>query len=155
MTSHITYECWLTPQSAEAELNRTLQSLACAKLRPLRKHPHGKDINATDTFTLNEKFDHPKYRIKINQVQLKETKEENKETHERVQVERSFETQAAVVRIMKSRKNITHNELIAEVITATRSRGVLAVGDIKKNIERLIDKEYMEREGDGTYSYIA
>lgn len=93
--------------------------------------------------------------MKINQVQLKETVAENKETHERVQVERSFETQAAIVRIMKSRKSITHNELVVEVVNATKSRGVLSVGDIKKNIERLIDKDYMEREEDGTYSYIA
>lgn len=140
---------------ADAELSRTLQSLACAKLRPLAKHPKGREINPTDTFTLDPSFSHPKYRVKINQVQLKETKEENKETHERVHVERSFETQAAIVRIMKSQKNITHNALVTEVINATKSRGVLSIADIKTNIERLIDKDYMEREEDGTYSYIA
>jgi cullin-4 len=37
---------------------------------------------------------------------------------------------------MKSRKTIGHSELIAEVIKATRSRGVLDVKDIKKNIDR-------------------
>lgn len=141
--------------TAELELNRTLQSLACAKLRPLNKHPKGRDINPTDSFTLNANFEHPKNRFKINQIQLKETPQENKDTHERVAVERTFETQAAIVRIMKSRKTITHNELVAEVITATKSRGVLPVGEIKKNIDRLIDKDYMEREDDGMYSYVA
>lgn len=140
---------------AEAEIKRTLQSLACAKLQPLTKHPKGREINATDTFTVNLGFSHPKYRVRINQVQLKETKQENKETHERVAEDRNFECQAAVVRIMKSRKTIGHSELVAEVIKATRSRGVLGVADIKKNIERLIEKDYMEREEGNTYSYVA
>ncbi|KAK4995917.1 hypothetical protein LTR28_000357, partial [Elasticomyces elasticus] len=91
----------------------------------------------------------------INQVQLKETKEENKETHERVAADRNFECQAAIVRIMKSRKTIGHSELVAEVIKATRSRGVLAMADIKRNIDRLIEKDYMERDEGNTYSYVA
>ncbi|KXT04798.1 hypothetical protein AC578_9680 [Pseudocercospora eumusae] len=139
----------------EPEVKRTLQSLACAKLRPLTKHPKGKDINESDTFSINLNFEHPKYRVKINQVQLKETKEENKETHMRVAEDRNFECQAAIVRIMKSRKTISHQELVSEVIKATMSRGVLAVADIKKNIDRLIEKDYMEREDGNMYSYIA
>ncbi|PNS17618.1 hypothetical protein CAC42_3013 [Sphaceloma murrayae] len=139
----------------EAEVKRTLQSLACAKFRPLTKHPLGKDINAGDAFSVNNSFSHPRYRVRINQVQLKETKQENKETHERVAEDRNFECQAAIVRIMKSRKTIGHSELVAEVITATRTRGVLAVADIKRNIDRLIEKDYMERDDGNMYSYVA
>ncbi|THZ84015.1 Cullin-domain-containing protein [Aureobasidium pullulans] len=155
-STHLTYD-FIKSESGlpEAEVNRTLQSLACAKLRPLAKHPKGREISPTDTFTVDPSFWHDKYRVKINQVQLKETKQENKETHERVAADRNFECQAAVVRVMKSRKTIGHSELIAEVITATRSRGVLDVKDIKKNIDRLIEKDYMEREEGNMYSYIA
>ena len=87
---------------------------------------------------MNLHFSDPKYRVKINTIQLKETKEENKETHERVAADRHYETQAAIVRIMKSRKTIKHVELVAEVITATKSRGVLDPADIKKNIEKYV-----------------
>ncbi|CAD0105900.1 unnamed protein product [Aureobasidium uvarum] len=155
-SEHLTYD-FIKSESGlpEAEVNRTLQSLACAKLRPLQKHPKGREISTTDSFTVDPTFWHDKYRVKINQVQLKETKEENKETHERVQEDRNFECQAAVVRVMKARKTIGHSELIAEVIKATRSRGVLDVKDIKKNIDRLIEKDYMEREEGNMYSYIA
>lgn len=143
----------------DGELKRTLQSLACAKYRVLTKTPKGKDVNDTDTFTVNLNFHDPKYRIKINQIQAKETKEENKETHERVVADRNYETQAAIVRIMKTRKTITHAELVSEVIVATKSRGVLDPSDIKKNIEKLIEKDYMEREeskeGRNAYSYLA
>ncbi|ETN41759.1 uncharacterized protein HMPREF1541_03696 [Cyphellophora europaea CBS 101466] len=140
---------------SDAELKRTLQSLACGMYRVLTKSPKGRDVNDTDTFAFNSRFEHPKMRIKINQVQLKETKEENKETHQRVAADRHYETQAAIVRIMKSRKTIGHNELIVEVIKATRSRGVLDQVDIRRNIEKLIEKEYMEREEGNKYSYMA
>lgn len=122
----------------DGELKRTLQSLACAQYRVLTKTPKGKDVSDTDTFTVNLKFHDAKYRIKINQIQAKETKEENKETHERVAADRNYETQAAIVRIMKTRKTITHAELVSEVIVATKSRGVLDPGDIKKNIEKYV-----------------
>ncbi|KAF1938487.1 Cullin-domain-containing protein [Clathrospora elynae] len=138
-----------------AELNRTLQSLACAKVRPLTKHPKGREINPSDTFTLNTSFTDPKYRIKINTVQLKETAAENKETHERVAADRNYETQAAIVRILKARKRISHAELVSETIKATRNRGTLEVSGIKRNIDRLIEKEFLEREEDGLYAYIA
>ena len=122
----------------DGELKRTLQSLACAKYRVLTKTPKGKAVNDNDTFTLNLNFHDAKYRIKINQIQAKETKAENKETHERVAADRNYETQAAIVRIMKTRKNITHAELVSEVIVATKSRGVLDPSEIKKNIEKYV-----------------
>ena len=155
----------------DAELQRTLQSLACAKSRVLTKHPKGRDVNPTDTFTFNAAFWDPKYRVKINQIQLKETKEENKETHERVYQDRQYETQAAIVRIMKSRKTMTHQNLVAEVINATKGRGMVEMNEIKKNIEsacpsffdyfkkliiaELIEKEYIDRDEDGGFTYLA
>ncbi|CAI6341224.1 unnamed protein product [Periconia digitata] len=138
-----------------AELERTLQSLACARIRPLTKHPKSKEIAPTDTFTFNANFTDPRTRIKVNTVQLKETAAENKETHERVAADRNYETQAAIVRILKARKNIKHAELVAETIRVTKSRGTLDVAGIKRNIDKLIEKEFLEREDDGSYSYVA
>ncbi|KUJ09922.1 Cullin-domain-containing protein [Mollisia scopiformis] len=137
------------------ELQRTLQSLACGKFRILTKSPKGRDVNPDDNFTFNQSFWEQKYRIKINQIQLKETKEENKETHERVQQDRQYETQAAIVRIMKSRKTITHANLVSEVIEQTKKRGAVELSEIKKNIEKLIEKEYIDREEGGLYTYVA
>ncbi|CAJ2506228.1 Uu.00g003580.m01.CDS01 [Anthostomella pinea] len=136
------------------DLDRTLQSLACGKVRVLTKHPKGRDVKPTDTFTVNKAFADPKYRVKINQIQLKETKEENQETHKKVAQDRQFETQAAIVRIMKSRKTLTHANLVAEVINQTKKRGAVDTSEIKKNIEKLIEKEYLERDGN-SYSYLA
>ncbi|KAI0390250.1 cullin-4A [Xylariaceae sp. FL0594] len=137
------------------DLDRTLQSLACGKYRVLKKSPKGKDINSTDTFEVNAAFTDPKVRIKINQIQMKETKEENRDTHEKVAQDRQFETQAAIVRIMKSRKSMTHANLVAEVINQTKKRGAVDPSEIKKNIEKLIEKDYLEREAGSTYTYLA
>ncbi|KAJ4304139.1 hypothetical protein N0V88_001749 [Collariella sp. IMI 366227] len=136
------------------ELNRTLQSLACGKARVLTKHPKGREVNPTDTFTVNKAFTDAKFRVKINQIQLKETRAENKATHERVVADRQFETQAAIVRIMKSRKTMAPAQLVAEVINQTKSRGAVDAGEIKANIEKLIEKDYIEVE-DGSYVYLA
>ncbi|RDA91075.1 hypothetical protein CP533_3059 [Ophiocordyceps camponoti-saundersi (nom. inval.)] len=151
----LTYEQLSTATGLQGgELQRTLQSLACGKARVLCKHPKGRDVKTTDTFTLNKGFTDAKYRVKINQIQLKETKEDNKATHERITQDRRFETQAAIVRIMKSRKRMGHSELVAEVINLTKQRGSVEPAAIKKEIESLIEKDYLERE-DGGYTYLA
>ena len=118
----------------DVELKRTLQSLACARYRVLTKTPKGKDINETDKFAVNLAFTDSRTRIKINQIQLKETREENKQTHERVAADRQYETQAAIVRIMKSKKRVKHAVLVTEVIDALKSRGHVNPEDIKGQI---------------------
>lgn len=57
----------------EGELRRTLQSLACGKARVLNKNPRGKDVEDGDRFNFNNDFKHKLFRIKINQIQMKET----------------------------------------------------------------------------------
>jgi hypothetical protein len=39
----------------------------------LRKEPKGKEINDGDKFGFADDFKHPKLRVKINQIMLKET----------------------------------------------------------------------------------
>jgi cullin-4 len=141
----------------EKEIERTLQSLACGKSRVLSKSSRGKEIHTNDVFSVNAEFTSSLFRIKINQIQLKETPQEQSDTHDAVKRDRQFEIQATIVRIMKSRKKIRHAELVAQVIEQTKNRGTLEMADIKKNIDKLMDKEYMEREG-GTrdvYNYVA
>ncbi|CDQ94240.1 unnamed protein product [Oncorhynchus mykiss] len=99
----------------EGELRRTLQSLACGKARVLNKSPRGKDIEDGDRFNFNNDFRHKLFRIKINQIQMKETVEEQVSTTERVFQDRQYQIDAAVVRIMKMRKTLGHNLLVSEL----------------------------------------
>lgn len=57
----------------DSELRRTLQSLACGKARVITKIPKGRDIVDNDRFVFNNEFINKLFRIKINQIQLKET----------------------------------------------------------------------------------
>jgi cullin-4 len=137
------------------ELKRTLQSLACGKARVLNKIPKGKDVTEGDKFVFQDVFKHKLFRIKINQIQMKETQEENINTTERVFQDRQYQVDAAIVRIMKMRKTLTHNQLIAELFDQLKFP--VKSADLKKRIESLIDRDYMERNKETTnqYHYIA
>ncbi|XP_066924143.1 cullin-4B-like [Clytia hemisphaerica] len=138
----------------ENELKRTLQSLACGKLqsRVLKKKPPGKDINVKDRFFFNESFTLKLYRIKINQVQLKETAEENQLTNEQVFQDRQYQIDAAIVRILKTRKTLSHTLLVTELYNQLKFP--VKPSDIKKRIESLIDRDYMERDKENTNTYV-
>uniref|UniRef100_A0A671MZC2 Cullin-4B n=1 Tax=Sinocyclocheilus anshuiensis TaxID=1608454 RepID=A0A671MZC2_9TELE len=99
----------------DGELRRTLQSLACGKARVLTKTPKSKDVEDGDKFSCNDDFKHKLFRIKINQIQMKETVEEQASTTERVFQDRQYQIDAAIVRIMKMRKTLSHNLLVSEV----------------------------------------
>jgi cullin 1 len=56
---------------------------------------------------------------------------------------------------MKARKKMKHNQLVSETINQIKSRFVPKVADIKKCIEILLDKEYLERLDDDELGYLA
>uniref|UniRef100_A0A8C1NT71 Cullin-4B n=1 Tax=Cyprinus carpio TaxID=7962 RepID=A0A8C1NT71_CYPCA len=142
-------------QLEDGELRRTLQSLACGKARVLTKIPKSKDVEDGDKFSCNDDFKHKLFRIKINQIQMKETVEEQASTTERVFQDRQYQIDAAIVRIMKMRKTLSHNLLVSEVYNQLKFP--VKPADLKKRIESLIDRDYMERDKDNPnqYNYVA
>jgi len=141
----------------DSDLQRNLQSLACTKFKVLKKHPSGRDVNPDDSFSFNVDFSSPLQKIKINTVAARvESGEERKETQDRVEEERRYQTDACIVRIMKDRKHMTHNELVDEAIGQLTSRFLPVPINIKKRIEALIEREYLERcEDRKSYNYLA
>ncbi|GAU44788.1 hypothetical protein TSUD_382860 [Trifolium subterraneum] len=139
----------------DKELRRTLQSLACGKVRVLQKMPKGRDVEDDDSFVFNDTFTAPLYRIKVNAIQLKETVEENTNTTERVFQDRQYQVDAAIVRIMKTRKVLSHTLLITELFQQLKFP--IKPADLKKRIESLIDREYLERDKSNpqVYNYLA
>ncbi|THU61819.1 hypothetical protein C4D60_Mb07t27280 [Musa balbisiana] len=139
----------------DRELRRTLQSLACGKVRVLQKIPKGREIEDEDSFVFNEEFTAPLYRIKVNAIQMKETVEENTSTTERVFQDRQYQVDAAIVRIMKTRKVLSHTLLITELFQQLKFP--IKPVDLKKRIESLIDREYLDRDKNNPqiYNYLA
>ncbi|KAJ6494801.1 Cullin-domain-containing protein [Mycena vitilis] len=142
---------------ADKELQRHLQSLACAKFKVLKKHPPGREVEATDSFSFNADFSSSLQKIKIGTISSKvESGEELKETKDRIDEERRHQTEACIVRIMKDRKHMTHNDLINEVTRQLASRFSPNPLNIKKRIEGLIEREYLLRcEDRKSYNYVA
>lgn len=139
----------------DGELRRTLQSLACGKARVITKMPRGREVETGDRFQFNNEFTNKLFRIKINQIQMKETTEEQKATEERVYQDRQYQIDAAIVRTMKMRKTLSHNLLISELYKQLTFP--VKPADLKKRIESLIDRDYMERDKDNQnqYNYVA
>ncbi|PCH33173.1 Cullin-domain-containing protein [Wolfiporia cocos MD-104 SS10] len=141
----------------DAELRRTLQSLALGKKRVLRKTPVGKDVNDGDVFSFHADFTDPRYAVHINSIQVKETPEESKRTQNSIEGDRKHALDAAIVRVMKARKELHYEQLKAATIDAVKNHFVPEVSVIKKRIQGLVEQEYLRRdEGDmNLYIYIA
>ncbi|KDN52792.1 Cullin-domain-containing protein [Tilletiaria anomala UBC 951] len=141
------------------ELKRSLQSLACGPIptRVLRKSPQGRDVNDGDTFSVNDKIKNDRLRIRINQVQMAQTQEEQKDTEQRVLIDRELVLQAAAVRVLKAKREIKHSDLMTEVVEQIKGRFGVEASELKKTFESLLEKDYMERvEGQrGVYRYVA
>jgi cullin 3 len=63
----------------------------------LRKHLAGRDVNPEDSFSFNSDFSSPLQKIKINTVVARvESGEERKETQDRVDEERRYQTDVRI-----------------------------------------------------------
>lgn len=140
----------------DVDLVRNLQSLAVApRTRLLLKKPMSKDVKPTDTFMINDQFTskHTRFRVGVVAANKAETDKEKKETNESVEKDRGQQLEASIVRVMKQRKQLSHQELVIEVVEQMKHRFLPDVGSIKKRIESLIEREYLERMEGSRESY--
>ncbi|CAD6958016.1 unnamed protein product [Tilletia controversa] len=114
-------------------------------------------LEADDSYSVNTDFKSKKLRVNLNLPIKSEQKTESKDVMKTVDDDRRLLLDACIVRIMKSRKTLKHAQLIQEVITLMAARFQPKVPEIKKAIDSLIDKDYLERVEDArdTYAYVA
>ncbi|KAK4681114.1 hypothetical protein QC764_104610 [Podospora pseudoanserina] len=143
------------------DLTKTLTSLSVPpKFRVLAKEPLTKSVKPTDKFSFNAQFVSKQIKIRvpvISSTSKVEGTEERKETERKNDQTRAHVVDAAIVRIMKQRKELSHTQLTTEVISQLSGRFKPEISLIKKRIEDLLAREYLERmEGDtAAYRYLA
>uniref|UniRef100_A0A0K0DCS7 CULLIN_2 domain-containing protein n=1 Tax=Angiostrongylus cantonensis TaxID=6313 RepID=A0A0K0DCS7_ANGCA len=121
------------------ELVRTMVSLSCAKVRVLLKSPTNKEIKDDDVFTINTDLKEVRFRIRISEVQMKETEEEYKAVEEEVNQDRQYQIDAAIG------------------IVYINFRFPVRATDLKKRIASLMERDYLRRCDDdpNVYQYVA
>ncbi|KAK7469322.1 hypothetical protein VKT23_003803 [Stygiomarasmius scandens] len=127
------------------ELRRTLQSLACGKKRVLLKVPPGRDVDDSDVFKFNANFTDPRPRVHISSIQAKISNEESTQTNLAIEIDRKHILDAAIVRIMKAKKELTYEKIKIQTIDAVKNHFVPSVDMIKKSVDWLVENDYLER----------
>lgn len=132
---------------------RLLHSLSCAKYKILTKEPNTRTVSTTDNFEFNSKFTDRMRRIKIPLPPV----DERRKVIEDVDKDRRYAIDAAIVRIMKSRKVLGHQQLVMECVEQLGRMFKPDIKAIKKRIEDLITRDYLERdkENPNMFKYLA
>lgn len=121
---------------------------------------HKTSEGESTAFHINLDFHHRKNRVHIPQVQKIQSMPKDQEVptvSSEVLEDRSMAIQAAVVRIMKSRRELSHSMLMTQVVQMLKDTFLPNVAMIKKSIELLIEKEYIQRKSEcsSDYTYVA
>ena len=95
--------------------------------------------------------------IRIPNALRKTTSKDRASASSSVNEDRKHAIEACIVRIMKSRKTLTHQQLMIDVINQLQSFFQPDPKQIKQRIEDLIHREYLERdkEQSNVYHYLA
>ncbi|XP_045466158.1 cullin-2 [Harmonia axyridis] len=115
------------------------------------------ELTEATVLCLNMDYSNKRTKFRITAAVQKESPQEVEQTLNSVEEDRKMYLQAAIVRIMKARKVLKHNALIQEVYAQSKTSFAPSVQLIKKCIESLIDKQYIERTAHSSeeYSYVA
>jgi cullin 3 len=131
-------------QISETELKSHLIPLCQFKI--LQKNPQGKEFKMEDQLKVNLQYHNNLIKVKVPVMHSKIQKQtEAADVQEKVEDDRKYMIEATIVKIMKSRRRISHTDLIAEATKILSTKFNPDPTVIKKRIEGLIEREYMKR----------
>ncbi|TKR66672.1 hypothetical protein L596_022931 [Steinernema carpocapsae] len=135
-------------------LVKTLRTLIDANILSV---PAKDDVRMKTEVLLNLNMSSKRLKFKLPAPQLqKQVEKESEQVNNTVQQDRKYYMECTIVRIMKTRKVLKHTQLVNEVIEQTKARFTPDVNFIKKNIEALIEKMYIQRtDQNDEYQYLA
>ncbi|KAJ3328293.1 hypothetical protein HDU76_010208 [Blyttiomyces sp. JEL0837] len=128
----------------DAELKRTIKPLLDLKLI----------IGSEREYKLNLEFTSKRTKIKVTAATSFEANHEADSTRKAIDEDRRLFLQAVIVRVMKSRRELSHTHLVQEVINLSKARFLPPVPLIKKCVEQLIEKGYLDRSKEHLDHYV-
>lgn len=118
--------------------------------------PSPQSFNHPDTqFTIVSEYKSKKLKVNFVSTIKNEQRQEEDETTREIDESRKNYLTASIVRIMKARKTLKHNDLVNEVLLQAHLRFKAKLIDLKRAIEYLLDKEYIARRDGDCYEYLA
>jgi cullin 3 len=135
-------------QINSSDLINCLYSMVVVKGKNIiKKEPMNEHIGKDDVFFVNDMLESKCYKIKLETVAAQtESEHEKLRTRKNVEEDRRPQIEAAIVRIMKFTKQLDHNNIIEEVTKEVKSLFLPNPTEIKKRIESLIERDYLERD---------
>ena len=163
ITGEITTHCFKKKYSFHANHEQIRILLAFNKQQSYQRKCFEKDavdilikakllLCENNMISINTKYNNKKQKINLNIKKKKIVDKPKKE----LDIDRNILIQSTLVRIMKTKKSFNHNLLISECMNQI-SLFTAPIPLVKKNIEKLIDKEYFERDENdkNLYHYLA
>lgn len=143
----------------ETSLVRALTSLCTGKYSEplLTKTPVSSQIEKDHVFAVNDAFTHGVQEVKIESTSSgKKFAPESDGSMVNPEEDRRYDLEAAIVRIMKVRKRLSHNDLFAEVKSSLQAENIPSPDAFRRKVDALLEREYLGRatEVPEVYNYL-
>lgn len=140
------------------DIRKNVFSLSYSKTaKILTKSGSVKSVQPSDTLKVNAEFKSKTRNVRIPNIHFKVSSEERADVDRTTREDRKYAIEAAIVRIMKARKTMAHIKLVEEVQRQLMVYFKPEPKIIKRRIEDLITREYLERDDKDAslYKYLA
>jgi len=138
-----------------ADIKKHLRPLLEGKFRLLKATAADTEsLTTSSTVSVNDGFSCNQRKIKIPLHAGKTTNKERQKNIELVQLRRKHQTEAAIVRLLKARGRISKTDLMTEVTKDLMKQFTPQPAFLKKRIEDLISRDYLEVSEDNPNEYV-
>uniref|UniRef100_A0AC35TTA6 Cullin_Nedd8 domain-containing protein n=1 Tax=Rhabditophanes sp. KR3021 TaxID=114890 RepID=A0AC35TTA6_9BILA len=146
--------------------NKFSPSLVTTVLQLIEKERNNQSINSgliSETLQSYVYGNNFRYRCYSKSMPTKDStastfqKKDDSEKNASIESAKELNLEAIIVRIMKTRKEMRHQQLVSDVVGVVKKRFKPEISHVKRSIDVLIEKDYIKRDANerDLYQYIA